>query len=410
MGKFLFVAINEYKRHVFQKKFLLAIFSLPALLAVSIGAGFLAERSDKNFAPMGYVDLSGALANPIPIPEEYQEDKQVELVPFENEDEAMKALDANEIQAYYLLPESFPDNQDVTLTFYQDPGRNATKQFRTFVQVNLSAGIDEEAVSRIMNMLDFTVQTPDGSRSFSEDSIFSDLVLPLISGFLLMFTLITSAGYLSTAVAEEKENRTIEILATSMSSNQFILGKILGIVMVVATQIASWIIFLVGGVMIGKATLDYEWLANSHLDPGMILLLLGILVPSFFFFAGLTTAISSTATETSEGQQAMGLVSMPLGFSYWFAAIVIANPDGTFARVLSMIPFTAPSMMPLRAAFSVVPVLDMVISISALTICAVFSVWLAARAYEMGLLRYGKRLRLIEVISGSINIKKQVQS
>jgi ABC-2 type transport system permease protein len=254
------------------------------------------------------------------------------------------------------------------------------------------------------------VQTPDGSRSFSEDSIFSDLVLPLISGFLLMFTLITSAGYLSTAVAEEKENRTIEILATSMSSNQFILGKILGIVMVVATQIASWIIFLVGGVMIGKATLDYEWLANSHLDPGMILLLLGILVPSFFFFAGLTTAISSTATETSEGQQAMGLVSMPLGFSYWFAAIVIANPDGTFARVLSMIPFTAPSMMPLRAAFSVVPVLDMVISISALTICAVFSVWLAARAYEMGLLRYGKRLRLIEVISGSINIKKQVQS
>jgi ABC-2 type transport system permease protein len=410
MGKFWFVALNEYKRHVFQKKFLLAIFSLPALLAVSIGAGFLAEQSDKNFDPVGYVDMAGVLVNPLPVPEEFQEDKQVELIPFSNEEQAMAALDAGEIQVYYLLPENFLETRDATLIFYQDPGRNATKQFRTFLKINLSSGMDEEAVSRIIEMLDFTVRTPDGSRSFSENSIFSDLVLPLISGFLLMFTLITSAGYLSTAVAEEKENRTIEILATSMSSNQFILGKILGIVMVVGTQIGSWIIFLVGGVAIGKATLDFEWLNEARVDPGMILMLLGILVPSFFFFAGLTTAISSTATETSEGQQAMGLVSMPLGFSYWFAALVIENPNGTFAKILSLIPFTAPSMMPLRAAFSVVPPAEIIICIATLSVCAVFSIWLAARAFELGMLRYGKRLRLMEVITGSLNKNKQVQS
>ena len=62
MNKFWFVAINEYKRHVFKKKFLLAIFSLPLLLAVSIGAGMLAESSDRNFDPLGYVDFSGVLA------------------------------------------------------------------------------------------------------------------------------------------------------------------------------------------------------------------------------------------------------------------------------------------------------------------------------------------------------------
>lgn len=410
MNKFWFVAINEYKRHVFQKKFLLAILSLPALLVVSIGAGFLAERSDQNYAPLGYVDHAGVLADPQPISEEYQEDKPVELVAFPEEREALAALEAGEIQAYYVLPDSFPEIRDVTLTYFQEPGRNATRQFRTLLQVNLAAGLDEEAVSRILDGVDFTIRTPDGSRSFSENSIFGDLVLPLVSGFLLMFTLITSAGYLSTAVAEEKENRTIEILATSMSSNQFILGKVVGIVMVVGTQITSWIVFLVGGVLIGKATLDFEWLADAQLDPGLILLLVGILVPAFFFYAGLTIAISSTATETSEGQQAMGLVSMPLGFSYWFAALVIANPNGAFATALSLIPFTAPSMMPLRAAFSVVPLWQSLASIGILALCAVFSVWLAARAYEMGLLRYGKRLRLAEVLASSINHKKQVQS
>lgn len=410
MNKFWFVAINEYKRHVFEKKFLLAIFSLPLLLAFSIGAGMLAESSERNFDPLGYVDLSGVLANPLPIPEEYLEYDPVELLSFDSEEQASLALENNEIQGYYLLPGDFLETRNATLIYNNDePGRNARDQFETFLQINLSAGIGKGTFDRILNGLDYTVHTPDGSRSFSENSIFSDLVLPLISGFILMFTLITSAGYLSTTVAEEKENRTIEILATSMSSNQFILGKVVGIVMVVATQIGSWILFLLGGIAIGKATLDFEWLSEASLDPKIIWLLLAILVPAFFFYAGLTIAVSSTATETSEGQQAMGLVSMPLGFSYWFAAVIIANPHSTFATVLSFVPFTAPTLLPLRAAFSVVPLWQIIVSVGILSVSAVFSIWLAARAFDMGMLRYGKRLRLAELLAGN-NKKLQVES
>ena len=232
MNKFWFVAINEYKRHVFKKKFLLAIFSLPLLLSFSIGAGYLAERSEDNNEPLGYVDLSGVLANPLPIPEEFLEKNSVELVPFENESLAMQALEDGKIQVYYLVSENFLETKEVTLIYYQNPGYNAVKQFRTLLQVNLSAGLPSEAVNRILEGLEYTVRTPDSSRTFSDANIFSDLVLPLLAGMILMFTLITSAGYLSTAVAEEKESRTIEILATSMSSNQFILGKVVGIVFV----------------------------------------------------------------------------------------------------------------------------------------------------------------------------------
>ncbi|MEN8241222.1 MAG: ABC transporter permease [Chloroflexota bacterium] len=408
MNKFWFVALNEYKHHVFKKKFLLAIFSLPLLLSVSIGAGYLAERSEDNFEPLGYVDLSGVLANPLPIPEEHLEKDSVELVPFENESQAMQALEDGEIQVYYLVSENFLETKEVTLIYYQNPGYNAVRQFRTLLQVNLSAGLPSEAVNRILEGMEYTVRTPDSSRTFSEANIFSDLVLPLLAGLILMFTLITSAGYLSTAVAEEKENRTIEILATSMSSNQFILGKVVGIVLVVATQMSSWIIFLLGGIAIGKTTLDIEWLSGASLDPGIILLLIGILVPAFFFYAGLTIAISSTATDTSEGQQAMGLVSMPLGFSYWFAGLIISNPNSPFATVLSIFPFTAPTLMPLRAAFSVVPLWQSITCIAVLSVSAVFSIWLAARAYEMGMLRYGKRLRLTELLARN-NGKKRVQ-
>ena len=154
--------------------------------------------------------------------------------------------------------------------------------------------------------------------------------------------------------------------------------------------------------------MDFEWLSGASLDPGIIWLLLGILVPAFFFYAGLTIAISSTATDTSEGQQAMGLVSMPLAFSYWFAGLIITNPNSPFATVLSIFPFTAPTLMPLRAAFSVVPLWQSITCIAVLSVSAVFSIWLAARAFEMGMLRYGKRLRLTELLARN-NVKKRVQ-
>lgn len=87
----------------------------------------------------------------------------------------------------------------------------------------------------------------------------------------------------------------------------------------------------------------------------MLLVLVAVFIPAFFFFAGIALTISSTVTDSAEGQQAIGIISMPVGFSYWFAYLIISNPNSTFSVILSLIPFTAPTLMPLRLAFGVVP-------------------------------------------------------
>ncbi|HKJ27606.1 MAG TPA: ABC transporter permease, partial [Anaerolineales bacterium] len=130
-------------------------------------------------------------------------------------------------------------------------------------------------------------------------------------------------------------------------------------------------------------------------------------VLSFFFFAGLTLTISSTVTETQESQQMIGIVAMPVGFSYWFAALVINSPNSPLSIGLSLFPMTAPTIMPLRLAFTNIPTGQFLTGVGILLTSAIFTIWLAARAYELGMLRYGKRLRLADLLKPQNRTKER---
>jgi len=404
-NKFWYVAMNEYRKHVFQKKFILAALSVPLVLAVSFLAGFIASQIDRNDAPIGYVDLAGVLAQRLPVPEDIVSKDPVEIISFNGKEAADSALENGEIQAYYLLAEDYLETREVTLFYIKEPGENAEDDFFDFLQTNVSAGMPEKVVMRALQGFDLTVRSVDGKREFNEDRILN-LILPIVFGFLFTFVLTSGSGYLSNAVTEEKENRTIEVLATSMSANQFIAGKVLGIVLVIFTQVLSWLAFFMAAFFGARATFDdAEWLQSAAIDVNVFLMLVLVFIPAFFFFSGIALTISSTVTESTEGQQAIGLISMPVGFSYWFAALIIANPSSPASVGLSLFPLTAPTLMPLRVAFGVVPLEQFLACIVILTVSAVFTIWLAARAYELGMMQYGKRLRLADLLRSKANGK-----
>lgn len=403
-NKFWYVAMNEYRKHVFQKKFILAMLSVPLVLAVSILAGYLAYQLERNESPIGYVDQAGVLAQRVSVPEDIVSKNPVDIVAFPNQDSADVALENDQIQAYYLLPADYQDTREVTLFYFKEPGGNAENDFFDFLQSNVSVGMPEKVVTRSMEGFDLTVRSMDGNREFSEDQILN-LILPIVFGFLFTFVLTSGSGYLSNAVTEEKENRTIEVLATSMSANQFIAGKVLGIVLVIFTQVLSWLAFFIAAFYAARATFEEEWLQSVTLNWDVFLMLVLVFIPAFFFFSGIALTISSTVTEASEGQQAVGIIAMPVGFSYWFAVLIINNPSSPLSVGLSLFPLTAPTLMPLRAAFGIVPLEQFVACVVLLTASAIFTIWLAARAYEMGMMQYGKRLRLGELLRSKQNGK-----
>ena len=403
-SKFWYVAQHEYRKHVFRKKFLLAIFSVPLLLGVSFLAGFVSEALQLRNEPIGYVDQAGVLADPVEVPEEIASIDPVEIIAFPDKESASRALEAEEIQAYYLFPDTYLLDREVTLVYIDDPGNNAKRDFRDFMQANLSTKLPAETRMRVLEGFAPTIRAMDGSREFNETRIFN-LILPIVFGFMFTFVLTSGSGYLSNAVTEEKENRTIEMLSTTMSANQFIIGKVIGIVLVIFTQVVSWILFFLAAFYGARAAFDSDWIDAAVVEPGLLFQLVIIFIPAFFFFAGIALTISSTVTESAEGQQALAIISMPVGFSYWFAYVIISNPNSPLSIGLSLFPFTAPTLMPLRIAFGSVPMSQVLLLVAINTVGAIFTIWLAARAYEIGMMQYGKRIRLRELLRKPANGK-----
>jgi ABC-2 type transport system permease protein len=164
----------------------------------------------------------------------------------------------------------------------------------------------------------------------------------------------TSGGYLLQAVVEEKENRTIEIVITSVSPGQLMAGKIMGNLSVGITQLLIWLLFPVLAFLVARRVVPMQ---DLYLDPEFVWLMLLTLVPAFILIAALMAIIGATATEAREAQQIAGLFTLPVVAPYWFFVPLMTNPHGTLALALSLFPLTAPVSLPLRAAFTEVPIM-----------------------------------------------------
>jgi ABC-2 type transport system permease protein len=241
-----------------------------------------------------------------------------------------------------------------------------------------------------VEVLALTEAEPEASTSWLQ------MLLPIVAGILFVMVINTSGGYLLQAVVEEKENRTIEIVITSVSPGQLMAGKIMGNLSVGLTQLLIWLLFPVLGFLVLRRFSPL--VQGLYLDPEYVWLLLLTLIPAFILIAALMATIGATATEAREAQQIAGLFTLPVVAPFWFFVPLMTDPHGTLALALSLFPLTAPVSLPLRAAFTVVPLWQSALSISLLILSAAMALWLAGRAFRSGMLHYGKRLSWRELV------------
>ncbi|MBT3241157.1 MAG: ABC transporter permease [Chloroflexi bacterium] len=398
MNKIWKIAIYEFKRHVFQKRFIFSILGIPLFFLFMVGMIFLLVKFQNNEKPIGIIDPGNKIDSTIVIPEAADLDLPVEIIDFSNEDVALAALEEEQIQAYFLLPENYPENTEVSVYFSEKPGDNAYDHFRNLLRANLLQNQSENTINRILEGFNPIIRTPDGLREFSERNAIN-LALPGIAGASFMFIILMSANYFSAIIAEEKENRTMEILATTVSPYQLMGGKIFGTIGVVLTQVLSWIILLFVAQRIAAGQSDALWLTDPIIKTRTILMVISILVPAYILYVSLITMVGATATNVQEGQQIAGMFIMPLSLSYMFLAVIMENPNSPLSVAISLFPLTAPTIMPLRAAFTVVPTNQLILCVAILILCAGIAIWLAARAFEIGMLRYGKKLQIRELFT-----------
>ncbi len=397
MNKLWHVAWHEYRRHVFNRRFVLvSLLSVPLVILVIFGLIFLIMSLDINTTPLGYVDYSGLLANPVSSPPPEPPDKPVPILPFSTEAAARTALEAGQIQAYYVLPADYLSTGTLSVFHIEAIKSPARVQFYNFMSANLLRTTDQVIANRLVKGSEIIVQSPDGSRSISSKNWFN-VVIPMVAGIAFIIAMFSTGGYLMQAVVEEKENRTMEVIITSVSPNQFMAGKIIGDTAIGLSQIFLWMVFIVIPILVLRDRITI--LQGIQVAPQTIFLLVFVMFPAFILVSALMAAIGATVSEAREGQQMVGMISLPIWIPYMLTGALMSSPNSPLAIGLSLFPLTAPMTMLMRDGLTILPAWQVAASGFLQVICAVGAIWLAGRAFRLGMLRYGKRLKWREVFA-----------
>lgn len=397
MRKFWLVCWHEFKRHVLRKRFIFAVLSMPLFVGVIGIVGFLSVWLQYDSKAIGYIDQFGILKTSQQL-EKKPNDLMgpVSIIKFDNADDAKTALNNHEIQAYMVLSENYLDTGEVTMVSEGKTGINIGADFNKFLTLNLLNGKDPKVITRLSEGSTLIIRSLDGKRELNIEN-WSFILLPIIAGLLFVIAVNVSGGYLLQAVVEEKENRTMELLVTSVSPGELMAGKIVGNLAVGLFELLIWTIFTLIALNILPKFIPMG--EPPKIPFSYILLIIGTFLPAFVMIAAAMGALGATATEMKEAQQIAGFFTIPIVIPYWFITAIMFNPNGGIAVGMSLFPLTAPLALPMRAVFTTIPTWQLVVSISLLFLLAAFALWLAGRVFRLGMLRYGKRIHLKEAFA-----------
>jgi ABC-2 type transport system permease protein len=217
-----------------------------------------------------------------------------------------------------------------------------------------------------------------------------------VVAFLLYMSIVLYGQNVLRGVLEEKTTRVAEVVVSSVPSETLLAGKVLGVGGVGLTQqiiwvAASFVMFKVREPLLARLGVSSTPFQMPEISIGFALLLLLFFLLGFTFYASLYAAVGASVNTEQEAQQAVQPLLIMLVATAVFINPILMNPTGRVAFVMSILPFSAPIIMPLRLAIGSVPWWDLAISLVGLALSCMLAVWIAARIYRVGLLMYGKR-------------------
>ena len=188
----------------------------------------------------------------------------------------------------------------------------------------------------------------------------------------------------------------MEVMVTSMTPEEMIGGKSLGLISVSLTQLLIWLLTVIAGLIVGAQFV--EQLRGIGVPWALLAIIALYFLPAFALVAGMMTAIGSAVTETRQGQQMSGVINLLFVAPFFFLALILANPNSPVAVALTLFPTTAFITVTMRWGLTVIPLWQMILSWLLLVSSAGLSVWAAARILRVGMLRYGQRLTLRSMV------------
>ena len=397
MNKLLLIARHEFVVTVRRGSYIFLTLFFPLLgLAGLLGFELLQGRTLNIGAgehKFGYVDETGQFT-------QFTRQGKVSFIPFATVEEAKAALLKGDVEKAYVVPGDYiavGRVAELTTRRGLEMTKDAHRPLEEFLMANLLGGrTPPEVAERVKAPAAVEVVTLDAVGEPLNTGLHLGRLLffaPLM--VLLMVAIFTSSGFLLYGLGEEKENRVMEILLSSVSPIQLMVGKILGLGAAGLLQVAIWAV--AGLATLGLGASRIGQLSGLAL-PGPVAFV-GILyfILGYLLYATVMAALGAVTTTVRESQQISGIVVMPAILPIYLWNFVLNSPEGVLSRFLTFFPLTAPFAVMQRLSVEGIRAWEVVASVVALGASIVVMMWLTARLFRAYLLMYGKRPSLGQI-------------
>ncbi len=397
--KTLLILSREFMQTIRRKSFILTTLAFPLLALLGLGtyqlvSGMTREPSTQETIQVGYVDKTG-------IFDQFKEQPGVAFVDYGTEGQVKQALLEGKITQYLVIPTDYVEKGVISrFTLKQEietPTRHAVA-LRNFLLDNMlnDQGVDstariKEPMAVVSTRLDKTGEVAANQGGFGT------FILPYLFAILLIISIFSSSGFLLQGLGEEKQNRVMEILLSSVSPRQLLTGKVLGLGAAGLVQIIVWLATIAVAAPIASAAIA-GFLGPIHLSASVFGLGLLYFILGYLLFAMVMAAVGAIATTAQEGQQISTIFTLFAVAPLWFAMFIIENPSHAITRVLTFIPFTAPITVMTRLGLTQVPAWEIAVSVVLLIATILGTLFVASKVLRAFLLMYGKRPNLHEVV------------
>ena len=420
--------MREFKERVYKKSFIITTLLMPLLLAlISVAPSLIMFFAKGDTKQISVIDNSGIVADKL------QSNDEISFITLANGDlqqELKNSLEKDEFGVLFIGQDIVTNPNNIQLYTNTSSSMliedNIADQVEQIIKNERLKEYNLENLQQILDKVEVdislsTFRNGEDEQSTASSSVASSFV-GIILGFVLYFFLVIYGSIVMQSIIEEKNSRILEVLVSTVRPFDMMMGKILGVAAVAATQIAVWGVLIIAmsafvipalipddimaSVEAVQAGADVTAMAASGVDTGMVtamasmmdtgyiaqivVLLLLFMVGGFLLYAAMYAAVGASVDEAQDAQQLTTPITIPIIFAFIILTMVMNDPNSPLIVWCSMIPFTSPIVMMGRIP-SGIPTWEIVLSLVLLYATFVFMVWIAGKIYRVGIFMHGKK-------------------
>lgn len=421
------IIMREFKERVYKKSFIITTLLMPLLLAlVSVAPTLIMIYAKGDTKSISVIDNSGIVAQRL------ESNEDVEFVTIPNGDlqeELKRSLESDNFGLLYIGEDIVKNPNNIQL--YTNSSSSMliedaiTDQIEEIIEAERLKEYNISDLKQILESIEVDISLStfrnDSQEQTASSSVASSLI-GIILGFVLYFFLVIYGSIVMQSIIEEKSSRILEVLVSTVRPFEMMMGKILGVALVAATQIVVWgvLIVLMSAVLVPalmpddilasveavKGGADVMAMASSGVDVEMVaaissitntgyiaklvVLMLVFMVGGFLLYAAMYAAVGASVDTAQDAQQLTTPITIPIILAFIILTMVMNDPNSPLVVWCSMIPFTSPIVMMGRIP-SGIPAWEIALSIALLYATFIVMVWFAGKIYRVGIFMHGKK-------------------